>query len=381
MRSKDMQPLNWATNLSKKELYYGLTAAVAVICIIGGVLWMRNMQAKPVTIDIPLVHTAKINLAADALPSYTYSGEVRGRYESQLAFQVGGKIVKRNVDLGKRVRAGEPLMQLDPKDIQQTVNIGSAQVYSAESQLKLAENNLARYRQLYEQNAVSRMQYEQYQNAYDAALAAVRQASAQYVQGANQLDYSTLYADSDGVIASVDAEAGQVVGAGQSVVTLVRDGELEVEINVPENRIDEVRKLGQVRVTFWALPDVVAEGKIREVSPIADKVTRTYKVRISLLKVPPEVKLGMTATVTVSGAGQQAAVYIPLSAIYQEKDSPSVWVVNSDVVNLRPVTLGSFGDAKVQVLAGLNTGDLVVTAGIHRLREGQKVRTIGGVSQ
>ena len=376
-----MPLLNWTTSLSKKELYYGLTAAVAVICIIGGVLWIKNIYAGPESTDIPLVRTVKVNLVADAAQSYTYSGEVRGRYESQLAFQVGGKIVKRNVDLGKIVRAGEPLMQLDPKDIQQTVNIGSAQVYSAEAQLKLAENNLDRYRQLYEQNAVSRMQYEQYQNAYDAALAAVRQASAQYVQGTNQLDYSTLYADSDGVIAGLAAETGQVVGAGQSVVTLVRDGELEVEINVPENRIEEVRKLGQVRVSFWALPSVVAEGRIREISPIADRVTRTYKVRISLLKVSPEIKLGMTATVAVSEAGQQAAVYIPLAAIYQEKDSPSIWVVNGDVVNLRPVTLGPFGDTSVQVVAGLNPGDLVVTAGIHRLREGQKVRTIGGVGQ
>lgn len=376
-----MQLLNWATSLSKKELYYGLTASVAAICIIGGVLWIKNIHATPESTDIPLVRTAKINLAADTVRIYTYSGEVRGRYESQLAFQVGGKIVKRNIDLGKRVRAGEALMRLDPKDIQQTVNISSAQVYSAESQLKLAELNLARYRQLYEQNAVSRMQYEQYQNAYDAALATVRQASAQHAQGANQLDYSTLYADSDGVIASIDAEAGQVVGAGQSVVTLVRDDELEVEINVPENRIDEVRKLGQIQVAFWALPDVVVEGKIREVSPIADKVTRTYKVRISLLNVPPEIKLGMTARVTVSVVSQQTAIYLPLSSIYQEKNNPAVWVVNSDVVNLRPVTLGSFGDTKIQVLAGLNPGDLVVTAGVHRLREGQKVRTIGGVGQ
>jgi multidrug efflux system membrane fusion protein len=333
-----------------------------------------------VTADVPLVRTAVVGAAAGQA-KYVYSGEVRGRFESQLAFQVGGKIVRRSVDLGQRVRAGEALMQLDPKDIQQTVNISSAQVYSAESQLKLAENNLARYRKLYEQNAVSRMQYEQYQNAYDAALAAVRQASAQYAQGANQLDYSTLYADADGVIVGVDAEAGQVVAAGQSVVTLVRDGEMEVEISVPENRIDEMRKAGQVSVTFWALPDIVAGGKIREVSPIADKVTRTYKVRVTLATALPEIKLGMTATVAVDGAERQAAIFVPLAAVYQEKDTPSVWVVTGDVVTLRPVKLGAGGDAKVQVLSGITGGETIVTAGVHKLREGQKVRTTDGGGQ
>lgn len=366
------------TDMPRKKLYCGLAAMALGLSIIGAIAWKG--QPKETSQDLPLVRTAVIGTLGTT-QGYNYSGEVRGRYESQLAFQVGGKIVRRNVDLGKRVRAGEALMQLDPKDIQQTVNISSAQVYSAESQLKLAENNLTRYRKLYEQNAVSRMQYEQYQNAYDAAVATVRQASAQYAQGANQLDYSTLYADADGVIASVDAEAGQVVAAGQSVVTLVRDGEMEVEISVPENRIDEVRKAGQVSIAFWALPEIVAGGEIREVSPIADKVTRTYKVRVTLTEALPAIKLGMTATVAVAGADRQAAIYVPLTAIYQEKDTPSVWVVTGDVVTLRPVKLGQYGETKVQVLSGITAGETIVTAGVHKLREGQKVRTVGGGGQ
>lgn len=185
-----------------------------MIGIIGRVLWKENHQAKPVAEDIPLVRTATIN-AAGAAQNYTYSGEVRGRYESQLAFQVGGKIIKRYVELGSTVKAGDVLMQIDPRDVQQTVNSALAQVYAAESQLKLAESNLNRYRQLYAQNAISRAQLDQYQNAYDVAVAAVRQASAQYAQGANQLDYSLLYADKPGVIASISAEAGQVVSAGK----------------------------------------------------------------------------------------------------------------------------------------------------------------------
>ena len=215
----------------KGKLIFGLIG-VMVVCLITLLGYKYYFASKAVGADVPLVRTSIVQSSA-ANQGFTYSGEVRGRYESKLAFQVGGKVVRRNVDLGTVVRAGDILMEIDAKDIVQTVNIGSAQVYSAQAQLRLAESNLNRYRQLYEQNAVSQAQYDQYQNAYDAAVAAVRQASAQYVQGSNQLDYSSLYADSDGVVASVDAEAGQVVSAGQSVITLVRNGEKEIEINCP----------------------------------------------------------------------------------------------------------------------------------------------------
>ncbi len=265
-------------------------------------------------------------------------------------------------------------MKIDAKDIQQTVNISSAQVFSAESQLQLAQTNLERYRTLFEQGAISRAQLDQYQNAYEVALAAVQQSAAQYTQGTNQLGYSTLVADSGGIISSINAEAGQVVSAGQTVLTLVKEGEREVEINVPENRVDELRKAEQIRVNFWALPNIVVEGKVREISPIADKVSRTYKVRISLINPSPDINLGMTANVSVSQTGGQQATYIPLSAVYQTGDTPNVWVITNDTVMLRPIKVGAFGDNKVQVLEGLQDGDIIVTAGVQKLHEGQKVR-------
>lgn len=326
--------------------------------------------------SVPVVRSQVVKLG-DLGQNATYSGEVRGRYESQLAFQVSGKIIRRNVELGSAVQAGDALMEIDPKDIQQTVSIGSAQVYAAQSQLRLAESNLNRYQQLYEQNAISRAQYDQYQNAYDAAVAAVQQASAQYAQGSNQLGYSLLYADSSGVISAVNAEAGQVVSAGQTVVTLVRDGEREVEINVPENRLEELRNAQQIRVAFWALPNRVIDGRVREIAPMADTVSRTYKVRISLINPPPEMKLGMTASVTIGNAGSGNAAYIPLAAIYQTGDSPCVWVVENGIVRLKPVTLGAFGDGKVELLDGLQDGEVLVTAGVHKLQEGQQVKIAG----
>lgn len=373
-----MHQWNWLTKIPKKQIYYGLAAIVIALCSIGGFIWNAHRQAKVVTDDITAVQTAVIGAAATA-QEYTYSGEVRGRYESQLAFQVSGKIIKRNVELGSVINAGDVLMQIDPKDIQQTVNSTSAQVYSAESQLRLAESNLNRYRQLYEQGAVGRMVYDQYVSAYEVAVASVQQASAQHTQGANQLDYSLLRADKPGVISAISAEMGQVVSAGQPVLTIVQDGEREVEISVPENRIEELRKAQQLKVTFWALSDVTVDGRVREISPMADPVTRTYRVRISLLNPPAEMKLGMTAAVTLWNSETQPTATIPLAAIYQNGDTPCVWVVTDNTVALRPIKTGKFGNGTIQVVAGLQQGDRIVTAGVHKLNEGQKVK-LGGDS-
>lgn len=341
--------------------------------------WHSQTQAKSANQHVVLVRTQIVG-DKNANQQFTYSGEVHGRVESQLAFQVGGKIVKRNVELGSRVSAGDILLQIDPKDIQQTVNSSTAQVSAAQAQLRLAESNLQRYRQLYEQDAVSRAQYDQYVNAYEAALAASRQASAQYSQGANQLDYSSLRASAAGIVSALNAEAGQVVSAGQPILTLVQDGEREVEISVPENRLEEVRTAQQINVSFWALPGVVLEGKIREISPIADTATRTYKARITLMNPPESIQLGMTASAQIAGTGvkNQASVEIPLSALYQTDGSAGVWVVKNEIVSLKSITVGEFGNAKIQVLSGLTPGETIVTAGVHKLREGQKVRLAAG---
>lgn len=334
-------------------------------------------QEMPV-IETPLVKVQRVSITGAGGAS-AYPGEVRGRYESQLAFQVGGKIAARHVELGSRVRAGDVLFEIDTKDIRENLNIGAAQVESARAQLKLAEANVSRYRQLYAEDAVSAAQYEQYQMSFDAARASYQQAEAQYAQGSNALGYGSLTADSDGVISAVQAETGQVVAAGQSVVTLVKAGDLEVEVHVPENRLTELPVGQPVAVSFWALKGVEVNGVVREVSPVADPAARTYRVRVGLADPPPEIQLGMTASVVETGSGHTTkAVVIPLSAIYQTGGQPQVWVVEDSAVRLREVVVEAFGDNAVKVVDGLSDGDTVVVAGVHKLREGQSVRLMAG---
>ncbi|TCS75248.1 efflux RND transporter periplasmic adaptor subunit [Pectinatus cerevisiiphilus] len=367
---------NVRLNLSRKKYCY-ILAVLILLCLIIGIMIKAYFSKAPIKSEnLPVVRTQVIQ-AADTGQNYTYPGEVRGRYESQLAFQVTGKIIKRNVQLGSRVNAGDVLMQMDAKDIQQTVNSNSAQVYSAQSQLKLAKSNLERYQQLLDGGAISHAQYDQYVNAYDAATAAVQQATAQYTQGANQLDYTLLTADQSGVVSAITAEAGQIVNAGQTVVTIVQDGEREIEINVPENRLEELKTAGRFQVTFWALPNVTLNGQVREIAPMADPTTRTFKVRISLLNPSPAIKLGMTATVSLADVDATTGFSIPISALYQTGDTPAVWVVNNNILTLRPIKTGSFGNGTIQVLTGLETGDRIITAGVHKLEEGQRVKTTG----
>jgi RND family efflux transporter MFP subunit len=367
-------------NLNKKRKI--IIIGLAIVCIAAALVVSFSMkghvsQIEPKEQEIPLVRTMVV--ASDQSDrQHAYSGEVRGRYESQLAFQVGGKIISRQVELGSQVHKGQRLMQIDPQDIQQMVNIQSAQVDAAKSQLDLAEKNLKRYEQLFKEDVISRSQLERYQSAYDMAAAAFRQARSQQNQGSNQMGYSSLRADKAGVISAISAEVGQVVGPGQPVITLVQDGEREIEIYVPENRLQDLRNASQVRITFWALPGIAGKGKIREIAPMADPVARTYKVRVSLVKQFSEIKLGMTASVEIAAREQDDATSIPLSALYQTGDTPNVWVVNNDTVRLRPVKIGVFGNDQVQILSGLNSGDVLVTAGVHKLREGQKVKVITG---
>ncbi len=365
----------------RKILIYGFTVLAACLCLLVWFLYSGSANRTNAEVETPPLVRAMIVSPVDAGEQYAYAGEVKSRHESQLAFQVGGKVIARNVKLGSAVKPGQTLMQIDARDIEQSVASQRAQVAQAKSQLQLAEQNLKRYHQLFLEDVISRSQLEQYQAAYDIARATHEQALAMKTQGTHQMDYTRLQSDKAGVVSAITAEVGQVVGPGQIVVTVVQDGEREIEINVPENRINAVRASSKAKITFWALPGVTIEGKIREIAPMADAVSRTYKVRVALAQASAQVRLGMTASVQIHEAGgESTALFIPLSALYQTGTSPQVWVIDQITVHLRTIRTGVFGNDQVQVLSGLNAGDIIVTAGVHKLREGEKVKVMTGAN-
>ena len=318
----------------------------------------------------PLVKVQKITLA-NAAQEENYSGVVHGRYETNLSFQVGGKIISRDVQTGSVVRSGDILMTLDPKDIVEQSHSADAQVASTLAQLKLAKTNFDRYSELFKEEAIAAAVLDQYKTQYDAAKAAYDAAVAQAQQSQNALDYTTLTANADGVISAVNAEVGQVVAAGQNVLTLVQTGELEVVINIPENKISAVQIGQSVSIDFWATRDIVS-GTVREISPMADSASRTFTVKISIPNVP-NIQLGMTANVAMREFST-GAIVLPLSAIYQTGDAAQVWLVDNNKVSLKKIEVTAFDNNNVQV-RGLKAGDIVVIAGVNKLRDGQAVRT------
>ena len=360
--------------LTKKRFF--IILGVILILIIGGRIFNDIFSNKPVAKTIPIVRT--ITVGKNSTENiFQYPGEVRGRYESNLAFQVAGKIVSRSVNLGDRVTAGQVLMQIDPKDITQTVNASNAVLNSAQSQYELAAKNAERYRELYNSGAVSKITVEQYENTANAALASVQQAQAQLTGNNNQLEYTQLVADHDGVIAAINGEIGMVVAAGTSMVTLVQDGQREIQIFIPENQLGNIRPNQPVQVDFWALNNVKVNGTISEIAPMADPTTRTYKVRVAVSTMPEQVKLGMTAKVVVK-SGNSTDIIIPSSAIYQTGDKPNVWVVVDKHVQLVPIEISKYSDTDVVVKSGLKKGDVVVSGGITKLTVNDEVRLEDG---
>lgn len=322
----------------------------------------------------PRVKVEKVNFSSSQKIE-NYSGVVKGRYETNLAFQVDGKIISRNVQVGSAVNVGEILMTIDPKDIFEQNQSADAQVQAAIAKKNLAASNLKRYSDLYKENAVAAATLEQYQAEYDSAVAEYNSAVAQAEQNKNSLDYTKLLANADGVISQISAEVGQVVSAGQNILTLVQTNELEVETNIPENKISEIQIGQQVTVNFWANNKILS-GRVREISPSADSNSRTFSVRISLENFSSEnIQLGMTANVSVSMKNSLAdnEIILPLSAIYQTGKNPQVWVVKDNKVELKNISATDFDKNSVKV-RGLSAGDVVVVAGIHKLREGLEVR-------
>lgn len=318
----------------------------------------------------PLVKVQQVKFSNSATEE-NYSGVVRGRYETNLAFQVGGKIISRNVQAGSFVRAGEVLMKIDPKDIIEQTRSTNAQVESTLAQLQLARANFERSNALFKENAIAAAVLDQYKAQLDAAQAAYNAAVAQSRQSLNALDYTTLTANADGVISNISAEVGQVVAAGQNVLTLVQTNEFEVVVNIPENKISNVQIGQRVFINFWAVNDEVT-GTVREIAPMADAASRTFTVKISLPQVK-NIQLGMTANVSMLEKSANAII-LPLSAIYQTGDAAQVWLVEGGKVSLKPVQITAFDNNNVQV-SGLNVGDTVVIAGVQKLRAGQEVRT------
>ncbi len=308
-----------------------------------------------------------------------YPGEVRAREESPLSFQVGGNLLRRHVDAGQRVRKGQLLAELDVSDYELRARAAQAQYAAAQADLERARDDHKRYQALAAQQLVSQSALEAQAAAYKAAQGQADAARSNLDVARNQAGYAQLRAPADGVIASRQAEAGQVVAAGQTIYTLAADGAREVAIALPESGIGDFAVGQEVQVELWNAPGRRWPGTIREIAPAADAQARTYATRVSLApEALDAVELGQSAKVHAA-SGKGGALQLPLAAIQQDgQGKASVWVVDpaSATLKSRQVQVGAYGAETVPVLSGVEAGDWVVAGGGHLLREDQPVTAV-----
>ena len=304
-----------------------------------------------------------------------FAGSIQARFESTLGFRVGGRIARRWVDVGAAVKPGDTLATLDPTDQQNQLRAAEGDLAKVQAQWINAQANARRQQQLFDRGVGAQAQLDIAQTDLKTTGASLEQAKAAVSQARDQLGYSTLQADHPAVVTAWQAEAGQVVTAGQGVVTLARPDIKEAVIDLPTSLAEQLSGEVKFLVAAQLDPSVSTSAVLREIEPQADAATRTRRARLTLADTPEAFRLGTAISVTLSSAIQPRSE-LPLSALQEADGKTRVWVVDPQqhTVALREVTVRERLANSVVLSAGVQPGERVVTAGVNSLKPGQKVK-------
>jgi RND family efflux transporter MFP subunit len=336
----------------------------------------EKTQTDPRT-EAPLVRAAIVQETIPASRSFT--GTVAARVQSDLGFRVSGKVLERLVDTGQAVKRGQPLMRLDPVDLKLAAHAQREAVAAARARAQQTSDDEARYRELRGTGAISASAYDQFKAAADTARAQLNAAQAQAEVALNATRYAELLADADGIVMETLVEPGQVVSAGQVVVRVAHAGPREAVIQLPETLRPAVGSAAQA--TLFGKEDVSVATKLRQLSDVADRQTRTFEARYVLEGELANAPLGTTVTLQILNghASAQGDLQVPIGALYDAGKGPGVWVIQGEPaqVHWQPVVVQHLDDEGARITAQVKQGDRVVALGVHLLREGQQVRLAG----
>jgi RND family efflux transporter MFP subunit len=352
-----------------KHGYGGLGLVAAAVASMG-LAACGSHHADPRSED-QLVRIIEVQPAAASDRGFT--GVVAARVQSNLGFRVSGKVIERLVDVGQSVRAGQPLMRLDATDFEHAITVQVGNVAAANARQIQAAADAARYRDLVSSGAVSKSSQDQVQAAADSAQALLAAAQAQLKVAQDDATYSSLLADSDGVVVETLAEPGQVVAAGQVVIRLAHAGPREAAIDLPETLRPAIASVGQAKLYN---DEARFSARLRQLSDAADPATRTYEARYVLGGSGAQAPLGATVTVYLTTAGPAGVTSVPLSALDDEGREPGVWVLETgkSEVSFRPVQIARLSQETVTLSGGVTAGERIVALGGHMLHSGQHVR-------
>ena len=301
------------------------------------------------------------------------AGAIHARVETSLGFQVPGRIMARSINLGSHVEKGQVLAELDSRDLDLAVEAAQAEMHAAQSDLDLAKTDLKRAEDLTDKGFVSTAERDHRQVALDAAQAHYEQAKSELDLRNNQHNYATLRAPAPGVITQVNADSGQVVAAGEPVFRLAEDGARDIEVVLPEDKLPLIHAT-HATVSLWATPGQILQANLREVSASADPITRTYTLRYALLAGKTPLVLGQSAVLHLYLNHPLKQLLIPTTALFERSGQTMVWIYQlpSKTLQARPVHVLGAQDNDVAV-AGLHAGEIIITAGVHVLVDGEFV--------
>lgn len=336
--------------------------------------------SKPAPAPEPIraVRTQKVSTES-ATAQQEYAGEIKARTETRLSFRVGGKLMSRAVNLGDEVKAGQVIAQLDPSDLKLGQDAAAAGLRAAQANWDQVSADLKRYQELHGQGFIGGAELERRQTAVKAAQATLDQARAQTSAQGNQTQYTRLVADAAGVVTGVDAEPGAVVAAGTPIVRLALAGARDVVFNVPEDRVASARSVlkqpGALEVRLWGAAGEPVRATLRELAAAADPTTRTFVAKADL-SAAGDVRLGQTATVAFDLVKRDAVTRLPLAAVMEQGGKSVVWLLDPATMTVKPqpVQIAGADGNRVLVGGGVQPGQEVVTAGVHVLTPGMKVK-------
>ena len=353
------------------------------------ILW-HALLALPATVLLSGCHKAAETTLPDVRPVRTVTavakptgetilltGHIEAENEAALGFRISGRMIERLVNVGDRVNPGQILARLDPQDELNGLRSARANLAGAQGQLTQARNNFERQKRLLERGVVSRAEFDPAQEGLETAQARVDDAEAQVKLASDRLSFTELKADAAGTITATGAQAGEVVQVGQMIVRIARQDGRDAVFDAPAQLLRLAPTDAEITVHLADDPAVTASGRVREVGEQADPATRTFQVKVGLTDPPAAMRLGSTVNGSVQ-LNSAPVITIPASALTRNNEQPAVWIVDPSklTVSLRNIEVSRYDPGTVIVGQGLDTGDIVVTAGVHALHPGQKVRLL-----
>ena len=361
-----------------KSKLWIIAGSILGLALAGGGGWYvwTNYLNHPEEVHPPAIREVKTQVAYlhPGGEVIMQTGEIRPARHTDLAFQIGGKLLRRDVEIGSKVSAGQVIADLEDIEVQNELRIAQADLASAETAQKLNKTEMDRSLRLLKSNAIARADAEAATANWESAESKVKAAQAALENIKRKLGYTKLLASQDGVVIAVGANSGEVVGAGQLVARIAVGNERDAVFDIAERIAASTPENVVVQVSLVSNTSVVASGRVREYSPTADPTTRTYRVKIGLKDAPEEMSFGATITGKVElPTGDQ--VTLPAAAITRDASEPAVYVVEptDSTLLLKKVNVARYSEGTAYIVDGVKDGDRVVVAGVSKLRPGQKV--------